>query len=194
MLLHTKRRIYRTVCAMLAIGLTVLSSCENKSENGLLGYQDKLERASVKWEYGGTEYEGSITFEESVPSDTESYRRACVNICSPEELDGLSVEYSRDTATVTVGDVSVALPESAANTLYTLVRSLSLYKDEIKGAGSGGTVTAVSFEAAVGGAFAEYNIVYGDEKYPLSAEVTWSGENKMKINYTGFILREAETQ
>lgn len=192
MLVHIKHGICRAVCAMLAVGITALVSCEQDGEVGLLGYQDRLERVSVKWEYGGTEYEGSVILEEGVPPDAERYRSAYVNISSPAELDGVSVEYSPDAATVSVGEISFAMPEDAANTLYTLVRSLSLYKSEMKGAGSGGAVTAVSFETAVGGVPAEYNIVYGDEKYPLSAEVTWDGEMKMKIGYGELILREVE--
>ena len=70
--------------------------------------------------------------------------------------------------------------------VYRIVRSLSLEKSEMKGAGDGsGTDTSVRFEAELYGGVTEYNIVYGEDKMPATARITWDG-GEVLVRYDGF--------
>lgn len=156
----------------------------------LLDYQQNTTGTAVRWEYDGTSYEGIVTFDGEIPTDPAQYRSATVTINSPEEIAGLTVKYSPDGVNVSVGGVTFDLPENTGQELYRLIRSLSLYSEEMKGAGNGsGTVTAVRFEAPTCGTLTEYDITYNDEGYPVSAKITWD-ESEITVEFMELYVNE----
>lgn len=166
--------------------LCVLSACSAGEDREFLDYQNNIGKATVSWEYGGKGYSAEIVFSGEIPDDPSTVRDATVTVTSPESIAGTTVTYSADGVTAAVGGVSFPLPENMGREVYRIVRSLGLYRDEIKGAGNGsGEVTAVRFEVPLYGGITEYNITYGED-YPDTATVKWDGcEMPVKFSIIG---------
>ena len=168
----------KNIIILMAACLLILAGCT--ADGGkFLDYQAGIRSAEVSWTIGEREYSATITLGESAENAT-------VAVTDPTELEGVSVTYSPEGAEASVGSVRMPLPDNMGREVYRIVRSLSFSEDEIKGAGNAtGEVTAVRFEVPLYGGTTEYNVLYGDDKMPKSAEVKWDG-GELNVRYIGF--------
>lgn len=182
----------RFLCFMLAVCLSLLCGCAGVG-GSFLDYQNNIGAATVTWEYGGKTYTAEVSFDGAIPEDPATVRPATVSVAAPEEIAGTTISFTPEGTTATVGGVTHTLPENMGREVYRIVRSLSLYQSEMKGAGNGsGTVTAVRFEVPMYGGVTEYDITYGEDKRPVSASVTWDG-GEMTVTYGSFAESPAIT-
>lgn len=167
------------ICAVIILGVLVTTGCSGKGDGSLAEKQKNITGAAVTWTLDGREYSANITLDGDMP-DT-GFCPATVSVTSPEEISGVTLAYSGDSATATVGSVSFTLPENTGEEVYRIARSLSLTLEERKGAGSG-TGTSVLYEAEVFDGITSFDITYGDDKYPETATITWDG-GEMTVRY-----------
>lgn len=159
----------RFFCGILtAVTIFVfLTSCAEDSQTPT-DYQNTINGASVTFDYGVTTYSADIVFDGDIPDDTTQYRPATVTFTSPEELTGLVLKYTSDSATASIGKVSLDLPKNTGNEVYMIVRLFSMYPEEIFEE----ETDVVKFRTDMFGKTVTYEVFFdGDD--PSSANISW---------------------
>jgi len=174
MSLHRIKRI----CCIIAAAV-ILVSCTSVGGT-LLDYQTAVSGATVRWEYDGCKYEAELIFEGDIPEEQAKYRRAAVKLTSPEEIAGLTVRYYDDGGAVSVGTVSFDLPKNTGNEVYRIVRSLSLYPDEMNYRED---LQNVRFATLEGESTVYYDMTYGDDGCPKTAVISWGDGKTVTVEY-----------
>ncbi len=167
------------ICAVLTIGVLIATGCSGRGGGSLAEKHRNITGAAVTWTLDGREYSANIALEGDIPES--GYRSATVTVTAPEEINGVTLTYSGDSVTASVGSVSFPLPENTGEEVYRVIRSLSLAPEERKGAGSG-MGTSVLYEAEMHGGTTSFDVTYGDDKYPESTKISWNG-GEMTVKY-----------
>lgn len=183
----------RFFCFIVALGVVLLLGCDTDNSS-FLDYQKNISGAIVTWNDSGREYTAEVVFDTDMPESTNEIRRTRVTVREPENIAGTTLSFSPDENTVSVGGVSFSLDGNMGRKVYRVVRSLSLYKSEMKGAGNGsGEVTAIRYEVPLFDGVTEYDITYGDNRLPVSAIVKWDG-GEMSVKYNSVITEKTEAK
>ena len=158
-------------CGILTVFTVLIStvSC-TKDSSSPTDYQNALKGASVAFDYGVVSYTADITFDGVIPADHSEYRPATVTFTSPEELTGLVLKYTTDSAAASIGKVSLELPDNTGNEVYMIVRLFSMYPEEIYEDGT----DVVKFRTDIFGKTVTYEVLF-DGSDPSSASISWDG-------------------
>ncbi len=155
-----------------------LSGCSGTSRDNIAGYQQNITGASVTWIKDGREYSAEITIDGVAD---EGYIPSAVTVTAPENISGMKIEYSGDSADVSVGGVSFALTDNMGNEVYRIVKSLLPDIKDRKGAG-GGTGVSVLYECDMFGSVTSFDISYGEDRCPKDAKIIWD-EEEITVRY-----------
>ena len=168
-------RIYKSI-VIIIICIILCTGC-TKGGGSFLDYQNNIKAAEVRWSIGEKEYSGKIDY---------TPEGVVFTAATPVEIEGTTITYTQTGAEVSVGSVRLSLPDNMGREVYRIARSLSFEKSEMKGAGDGsGSDTAVRFETELYGSVTEYNVIYSDDKIPVSAVIKWDG-GEMSVDYISF--------
>ena len=95
--------------------LLFLSSCANRAPN-YLEYQSHSFTAKGSLTYDGSVCEITVNLKEKNSPDSIYYRDGSINFTSPNELAGVTVEFSNDGTFISSGDVKIPIHVSSLDT------------------------------------------------------------------------------
>ena len=167
------RRLFCGIIVTIAV-LMCQTACSGDTSSPI-DYQSSVKGASVSFDYGFESYTADITFDGNIPDKPEIRRDATISFTSPEDLTGLVLKYTENSAVATVGKLSLDLPKSTGVEMYYIIRLFSMYPDELFEKNS----DSAKFRADVSGCEVTFE-VFLDKGVPSSANIKWnSGQIKV---------------
>ncbi len=178
----------------IAVFALILTGCSKTGGENLAARQESVVGADVTWEINGRAYSANVVLGDcgKEGGSDGKFIPATVTVTSPENISGLCIAFSADSAAASVGGVSFPLPDNMGREVYLIVKSLRPNQSERKGAGEAGG-RAVLYEWEAFGKMASFDTVYGDDKYPISSKITW-GETEIKVTYGNIKTAAEETK
>lgn len=186
------RRIFGNILfVFLAVALC---SCAGTGVS-VLSYEDELCAATVTFGKEGTEYSAEVTLIGELDDDTSRYRRSKIELTSPEDIAGITVEFSDDAASLICKTASFELAAGAGDSIYRIVRALSLREEELVGAGDIANSEAGSFrfEANTLGQSLTYDIAFDGSGLPRTAKIDGGGST-LCVNFESLRMNSSESR